>query len=228
MSDAIDAARADWPALRRRFAGESLARVLAFCGWQAETGERAGGELGAEVILLRTGDKSRHFRVGPVELLWRGAPLAGSTPDWPRRAAPGAVRFFLTARPLAEPVVLDCDLAARLDSGNPFYFTCYTHKRLRALLSRPEPEGLFGLAPFTGEGRALALAIDHFPASVRRAAETADPWPVNRYALDLAAAVRDFLHTGALALNRPLLAAAETALGNALGLLGLRGRRHSP
>lgn len=219
MNEPIAAVGSDWSALRRRFAGEALANVLAFCGCSSHC--RGRGRSGEELLL--TADASvLALPVGPVALLWRGAPLEGSTPDWPRRVAPNAARFFLTARPLAEPVTLDCDLAARRDSGNPCYHACYTHKRLRTLLSRRSPDGLSDPAPFTGEGRALALAIDRFPAAVRRAAEGFDPYFVNRYALELAAAARDLLHTGAGASNRPLLAAAETALGNALGIL-MRG-----
>lgn len=211
-------AREDWTALRQRFAGEALARVLAFCGWQAGAVERAGGPGGG--LLLRTEDGSRRLGVGPVELLWRGVPLTGAPPDWPRELSRDAARFFLTARPLAEPVCLDLDLAARRDGDNPCYFTFYTEKRLRALLSRRSPEGHCVPAPLTGAARALALAVDRFPAAVRRAAEGGDPFPVNRYALALAGAARDFLRAGGT--GRPLLAAAETALGNALGILNLK------
>lgn len=220
MNEPIAAVGSDWSALRRRFAGEALANVLAFCGCSSHCRGREGSGEG----LLLTADASvLSLPVGPVALLWGGAPLEGSTPDWPRRVAPNAARFFLTARPLAEPVTLDCNLAARRDSGNPCYHACYTHKRLRTLLSRWSPDGLSDPAPFTGEGRALALAIDRFPAAVRRAAEGFDPYFVNRYALELAGEIRCFLRAcPPAAENRPLLAAAETALGNALGIL-MRG-----
>ena len=146
MTGPIDAAGADWPALRRRFAGEALANILAFCGWRAETGERAGEEFEARAdggagrqwrpssadrvedetigpygaFRLQTEDGPRHLNVGPVTLLWRGTPLRGEPPDWPRRAAPDAARFFLTARPLSAPAELDFDLAARRDECSPY------------------------------------------------------------------------------------------------------------
>lgn len=216
MTGPIDAG-ADWPALRRRFAGEALANVLAFCGCGPDCRRKEGA---GEVLLLTAGPTVLTLPVGPVVLLWGGTPLEGSAPDWPRRVAPDAARFFLTARPLAEPVTLDCDLAARRDEYNPYYFACYIHKRLGVLLSRRLPEGLSGPTAFTEEERVLALAIDRFPAAVRRGSEALDPYFVNRYAVELAAAARDLLHTGAS--NRPLLAAAETALGNALNILDLK------
>ena len=227
MSGPALSVREDWDALRRRFAGEALAGVLAFCGWRAEAGEQAEGgpgDRGDEGIapcgslLLRTEDGTRQ--------LWQGVPLTGAPPDWPREVPEDAARFFLTARPLGEPAALDSDLAARRDGANPFYVTCYTERRLRALLSRREPEGRSVPAPFSGEARALALEISRFPAAVRRAAEMLDPFPVNRCALALALAARDFLRAGGR--DRPLLAAAETALGNALGLLGVGGDRIPP
>lgn len=219
MTGPIDAG-ADWPALRRRFAGEALANVLAFCGCGPDCRRKEGA---GEVLLLTAGPTVLTLPVGPVVLLWRGIPLEGSAPDWPRRVAPDAARFFLTARPLAEPVPLDCDLAARRDGGNPCYFTRYTRKRLCALLSRRPPEGLSGPAPLTEKGRALALAIDRFPTAVRHAAQALDPYFVNRYAVELAGEVRRFLRAcHQTEENRPLLAAARTALGSALGILNLK------
>ena len=216
MNQSIDAAGADWSALRRRFAGEALANVLAFCGCGPDCRRKEGA---GEVLLLTAGPTVLTLPVGPVVLLWGGTPLEGSAPDWPRRVAPDAVRFFLTARPLAEPVPLDCDLAARRDGGNPCYFTRYTRKRLCALLSRWSPEG----PPFPEKGRALALAIDRFPAAVRHAAQALDPYFVNRYAVELAGEVRRFLRAcPQTEENRPLLAAARTALGSALGILNLK------
>lgn len=221
-------ARDDWSALRRCFAGEALARVLAFCGWQAGTGAAGGGEsCPTGAILLHTQGASRRLEVGSVELRWKGSPLTGVPPDWPGSVSPAAARFFLTARPLAEPVGLDFDLAARRDAGSPYHFTCCTEKRLCALLSQPGPEGL--AAPgLPAEGRALALAVDRFPAAVRRAAQAGDPCFVNRYAVELAGQVRRFLRACSPAGKaHPLLAAAEAALGNALGILMVEpsGRR---
>lgn len=210
--------REDWAALRRRFAGQALARVLACCGWQAGTVEHTGpGAFPAGVLLLRTDRGTRQLEAGPVELLWRGAPLTGLPPDWPRSVSPGAARFFLTARPLAEAVPLDFDLAARRDTGSPYHLICCTKKRLT--LFHPGRSG--SAAPdCPAEGRALALAIDRFPAAVRRAAALRDPWPVNRCALSLAEAAQGFLRAGGR--DRPLLTAAETALANALGILNLK------
>lgn len=239
-------AREDWDALRRRFAAQALGEVLAFCGWQAGTLELSGADFGARaegdvlscpparrrgehvppantapcpVVRLRRSDESRYLKAGPVTLLWDGAVLTGVPPDWPRSVSPAAARFLLTARPLAETVPLDFCLAARRDPGSPYYFTCYMERRLRALLSRPGPEGSAAPGLAVG-GRALALAVDRFPAAVRRGAEGCDPCFVNRYAVELAGEVRRFLRarplTGAA---RPLLAAAEIALGNALRIL---------
>lgn len=205
--------REDWAALRRRFAGQALARVLACCGWQAGTVEHTG-LCPAGALLLRTDEGARQLEAGPVELFWRGAPLAGPPPDWPRSVSPGAARFFLTARPLAEAVRLDFDLAARRDAGNPYHLVCCTKKRL----ARFRPGSAAPDCP--AGGRALALAIDRFPAAVRRAAALRDPWPVNRCALSLAEAAQGFLRAGGR--DRPLLAAAETALSNALGILNLK------
>lgn len=222
-------ARDGWDALRRRFAGESLARIMTACGWEAGAGERAasgpgewgdGGIAPYGSILLRTEDGSRQLRVGPVELLWQGAPLNGAPPDWPRAVSPDAARFFLTSRPLDAPVSLDLDLAARRDENNPYYFACYIQRRLGTVLSRQPPEGSAAPEALTGAGRALALAAGRFPAAVRRAAEGCDPYFVNRYAVELAGEVRRFLRACPPAGEaRPLLAAAETALGNALRLL---------
>lgn len=221
IDKSIDAAGADWPALRRRFAGEALANLLAFCGCGPDCRRKEGA---GEGLLLTAGPTPLTLPVGPVTPLWRGEPLGqNGPPDWPRRVAPDAARFFLTARPLAEPVTLDFDLASRLDCGNPCYFTCYTLKRLCALLSRRSPEGLSGPAAFTEEERVLALAIDRFPAAVRRGLEALDPYYVNRYAVELAGEVWRFLRdcppTGE---TRPLLAAAEVALRNALTILNLK------
>ena len=215
------AAGADWPALRRRFAGEALANVLAFCGCSADCRVREGAGEG----LLLTADRAvLSLPVGPVTLLWRGVPLEGSTPDWPRSVSPDAARFFLTARPLSAPAELDFDLAARRDEHDPYYFTRYTHKRLCALLSRRSPETSSVSPPHTEEGRALLLAIDRFPAAVRRAAEALDPHFVNRYAVELAGEVRRFLRACPLTgENRRLAQAAEVVLGNALGILNCGG-----
>ena len=192
--------------------------MLAFCGFDPDC---RGKEGAGEGLLLTAGPTVLTLTVGPVTPLWRGAPLKGGVPDWPRQAAPGAARFFLTARPLANPAPLDLDLAARRDEHNPYYFTCYTHKRLCALLSRSEPEGLSNPAAFTEEGRALALAVSRFPAAVRRGAEALDPYFVNRYAVELSGEVWRFLRARPPAGEaRLLLAAARNALGNALGILG--------
>lgn len=205
-------AREDWNVLRRRFAAEALGNVLAFCGWQAGVAEHTGS---CRALLLRTARGTRQLEVGPVELLWDGAPLTGAPPDWPGDISPEAARFLLTARPLASTVPLDLDLAARRDAGNPFYLACYTKRRLAALLTR---SGLADdAAPLPDEGRALALAVDRFPAAVRRACTLGDPWPVHRCALALAESAQGFLHAGGR--DRALLAAAEIALGNALGIL---------
>lgn len=236
-------AREDWDALRRRFAAQALGEVLAFCGWQAGTLELSGADFGARaegdvlscpparrrgehvppantapcpVVRLRRSDESRYLKAGPVTLLWDGAVLTGVPPDWPRSVSPAAARFFLTARPLGETVGLDFDLAARRDAGSAYHIVCYTQRRLRTLLSRPGSEG--PAAPgLPEEGRALALAVDRLPAAVRRAAADGDPYFINRFALALAEAVRGFLCAGGV--DRPLLAAAEIALGNAMGLL---------
>lgn len=207
--------QADWPALRRRFTAQALADALRFCGWQAGDAEGIGA---GSALLLRTPGGTWRLEVGPVALFWRGKALTGSPPDWPRSVSPAAARFFLTARPLGEAVPLDFDLAARRDAGSPYHLICYTEKRLRVLLSRPGQEGLCAPPPFPEEGRALALAIDRFPACVRRTAEYGDPYSVNRYALTLANAVQDFLRAGGQ--DRPLLSAAEVALSNTLSILG--------
>lgn len=218
MTGALLSAREDWSALRRRFAGEALGNVLAFCGWQVRFSRRAGGEDG---LFLTAEGKRLPRQTGSVELLWNGAPLTGTPPDWPGSVPPAAARFFLTARPLPETVRLDFDLAVRRDAGSPYHFTCCAEKRLHTLLSRPGPEGrCVPAAPLTGEARALALAVDRFPAAVRRSAQTLDPFPVNRYALTLAEAARACLSAGVR--DRPLLAAAETALVSALGILNLK------
>lgn len=224
MSGPIDAAGADWPALRRRFAGEALANMLAFCGCSPDCRE---GDGAGEGLLLTAGTAALTLPVGPVALLWDGAPLSGSAPDWPRHVSPSAARFFLTARPMAEPAPLDLDLAARRDGHDPYFFTRYTHRRLCALLSRRPPEGPAAPAapagPAGSDGRGLALAIGRFPAAVRRGSEALDPYFVNRYAVELAGEIRRFLRARPLtAEHRPLLAAARTALGNALGILNLK------
>lgn len=210
--------RADWTALRCAAAGQALARILAAGGGEVTARRREGG---APCLLLTAEGGTRQLEAGAVKLLWRGVPLDGEAPDWPRAVDPDAARFFLTARPLSAPAELDFDLAARRDAGNPFYRTVYTLKRLRTLCSRPGAEG--PAAPkLTEEGRALALAVGRFPAAVRRGAESCDPWPVNRCAVELAEEARRFLRGGAE--NLPLLRAAETALGNALALLGISVR----
>lgn len=206
---------ADWDALRRRWAAEALSNVLAFCGYASVCRETDAGAG----IVLRSDGAVRVLPVGPVALLWRGAPLTGSPPDWPRDVDPAAARFFLTARPLAEAAALDFDLAVRRDAGNPCYLTSYTERRLRVLLSRPGQEGLSAPAQFSAEGRALVLAIDRFPACIRRTSACGDPYFVNWYALTLANAAQGFLRAGGR--DRRLLSAAHTALGNALCILGL-------
>lgn len=210
--------RADWSALRCAFAGRALARILAAGGWEVTARRR---EDGGPCLLVGTPQGTRRLEPGPVRLLWRGAPLEGEAPDWPRAVDPDAARFFLTARPLSAPAELDFDLAARRDAGNQFYFTVYTLKRLRALCSWPGAEG--PAAPLlTEEGRALALAVGRFPAAVRRGAESCDPYPVNRYALSLAEEAWACLRADG-GENRPLLRAAGTALGNALRILNCGG-----
>lgn len=208
----------DWAALRRRFAGEALVQTLAFCAHAARFRRREGSTGG---LLLTIEGETTALHTGPVTLLWQGEAL-DTPPDWPRGIPPDAARFFLTARPLCAPLALDLDLASRRDDDNPYYFTCYTQKRLRALLSRPEAEGLAAPPSWPPEGRALALTVDRFPAAVRQAAEDLDPYPVNRYALTLAGAARRFLRSRPTGGARPLLRAAETALGNALHILNLR------
>lgn len=225
MTKPIDAAGADWPALRRRFAGEALANVLAFCGCDSDCRRKEGT---GEGLLLTAGPTALTLPVGPVTPLWRGEPLGENVPlNWPRRVAPDAARFFLTARPLAEPVTLDFDLASRLDGGNTCYFTCYTLKRLCALLSRPEPEGLSAsggsAGPARSDGRALVLTVGRFPAAVRRGMEALDPCFVNRYAVELAGEVWRFLcGCPPMGEARLLVQAAEVALRNALNILNLK------
>lgn len=211
----------DWSALRRRFAGEALANILSFCGSSADCRGREGD---GEYLLFTAGPTVCKLPVGRVALLWRGAPLGETVPDWPRQVPPREARFFLTARPLGEPVTLDIDLTARRDSGNPCYFTCYTCKRLRALLSRPGPEGISAAGgAVDSAGRALTLTIDRFPSAVRRGLESLDPYYVNRYAVELAGEVWRFLHACPLTgENRRLARAAEVTLSSALGILNLK------
>lgn len=207
----------DWSALRRRFAGEALARVLALCGHAVQCRRREGTGDG---LFLTEGGRTVPLRVGPAALLWRGKPLDGVAPDWPRDVSADAARFFLTARPLAATAALDMDLAARRDDSNPYYFVLCIQKRMRSLLSRRGPEERVAAAPLSEVGRALAVAVGRFPAEVRRAAGNRDPYPVNRYALELAGAARQFLRAGEE--NPSLLAAAEMTLRNVLSLLGAR------
>ena len=211
------AAGEDWPALRRRFAGEALARVLAFCGHAARCRRREGAGDG---LFLTEGGQTVPLRVGPAALLWRGEPLDGVPPDWPRDVSGGAARFFLTARPLAATAALDLDLAARRDDSNPYYFVLCIQRRMQSLLSRRVPEERAAAGELSEAGRALAVTVGRFPAEVRRAAGNRDPYPVNRYALELAGAARQFLRTGEE--DPALLAVAEMTLRNALSLLGAR------
>ena len=206
----------DWSALRRRFAGEALVRVLAFCGHPVQCCSREG--TGDGLFHTENGHQIT-LRVGPVALLWQGKPLVGEPPDWPRNVSAGAARFFLTAHPLSAAAALDFGLAARRDDSNPYYFTCYIRKRMHSILLRPS-EAFAVPGELSGAGRALALMAGRFPAAVRRAAGSRDPFPVNRYAVELAETARQYL--GTREENRPLLAAAEVALGNALDLLGVR------
>lgn len=206
----------NWSALRRRFAGEALVRVLGFCGHPVQCRGREGVEDG--LFLTENGQRVT-LRVGPTALLWRGRPLEGESPDWPRNVSSDAARFFLTAHPLSAAAALDLDLAARRDDSNQYYFVCYMRKRIRTILLRPS-EAPAVPGELSEAGRALALKAGRFPAVTRRAAGSRDPYPVNRYALELAETARQYL--GTREENRPLLAAAEVTLGNALDLLGVQ------
>lgn len=172
--------------------------------------------------------------VGPVLPLREGRPIPGG-----ERAQAGedALRFFLTLRPIAQPVELDVDLAARQDGGSPLYRVQYAHARICSLVANLAEDGVRAPACAdtdpallcAGEERSLIKALARYPEAFRLAVRDYDPSRVSRYLIALAGDFRRFYSACRLRGDDTALQAARLkladctrlVLADGLGLLGV-------
>lgn len=148
-----------------------------------------------------------------------------------------AARFFFNSRQADTHLEFDMDLAVRQDSENPVYYVQYAHARILTLLENLRQDGY---VPGAAAELSLELLQDpleretlkmiaQYPEEVRLAAETLEPFRINRYLVDLAASFHKF-YAGcrikgaepALLLARLKLAASVAdVLRGGLNLLGV-------
>jgi arginyl-tRNA synthetase len=162
-----------------------------------------------------------------------------------------ACRFFFVSRSADSHLDFDLDLAKQQSDENPVYYVQYAYARMAGILRRAAVLGVdrtgadVGLLQHPAE-LALIRKMLELPELVETAATTSEPHHLPHYALELAAVFHSFYtqcpvvagakrHQGSLtggneesaltpALSRArlqLVAAAQVALGNTLGLIGV-------
>ncbi|MCL2546243.1 MAG: arginine--tRNA ligase [Oscillospiraceae bacterium] len=134
-----------------------------------------------------------------------------------------AARFFFNNRSTDTHLEFDMGLAVREDSDNPVYYVQYAHARICSIMDKlmaeneqANPAPTIDAALLTHETElALLKILAYFPEEIAGAAETRQPYRVNRYLLDCAAAFHRFYNACRIKDAEPALRDARLALANA-------------
>ncbi len=149
-----------------------------------------------------------------------------------------AVRYFFVARAGNSHLDFDLDLAKSLSATNPVYYAQYTHARLSSLLENGAAyyDGTYVPALLTDDREtALLKVLKEYPQRIHEAAATMEPYKIALYVQNLAAAVNEWyqhcraVNESDMPLTKSRLAlakAAQTVLGDALGLIGVSAPMH--
>ena len=154
-----------------------------------------------------------------------------------------AARWFFASRAASSGIDFDIELAKKQSAENPVYYVQYAHARIASILRKGAESGmvppagndprlaelLAGVLPGSPEAQ-LARQIIRLPEVVEDAAESEETHGITAYATDLATTFHAFYRdarvideaepdrsNGRLA----LVAAAQSTLAAALGLLGI-------
>jgi arginyl-tRNA synthetase len=154
-----------------------------------------------------------------------------------------AARWFFASRAASSGIDFDIELAKKQSNENPVYYVQYAHARIASILRKAAEAGmappaaddprlgelLAGVLPGTPEA-ALARQIVRLPDVVEDAAAAEETHGITAYATDLATTFHAFYRDARViepdepdrsAARLALAAATQTALANALGLLGI-------
>jgi arginyl-tRNA synthetase len=154
-----------------------------------------------------------------------------------------AARWFFASRAASSGIDFDIELAKKQSAENPVYYVQYAHARIASILRKAEEAGiaaprgddprlpalLASILPGAPEAQ-LVRQIVRLPEVVEDAAASEETHGVTAYATELAttfhafyrdARVIDEAEPDRTAARLALIAATETTLANALGLLGI-------
>ncbi len=154
-----------------------------------------------------------------------------------------AARWFFASRAASSGIDFDIELAKKQSSDNPVYYVQYAHARIASILRKAEEGGMkppvagdaglagviAGILPGAPEAQ-LARQIVRLPEIVEDAAASEETHGITAYATELATTFHAFYRDARVldpdepersAARLALVAATQTTLANALGLLGI-------
>jgi len=154
-----------------------------------------------------------------------------------------AARWFFASRAASSGIDFDIELAKKQSSENPVYYVQYAHARIASILRKAQEAGiatpvgddprlpglLASILPGAPEAQ-LVRQIVRLPEVVEDAAVSEETHGVTAYATELATTFHAFYRDARVideaepdrsAARLALIAATETTLANALGLLGI-------
>ena len=154
-----------------------------------------------------------------------------------------AARWFFASRAASSGIDFDIELAKKQSAENPVYYVQYAHARIASILRKAEETGL--KPPAANDDRLLGLLagilagvpesqlarqIVRLPEVVEDAAASEETHGITAYATELATTFHAFYRDARVldpdapdrsAARLALVAATQTTLANALGLLGI-------
>jgi arginyl-tRNA synthetase len=154
-----------------------------------------------------------------------------------------AARWFFASRAASSGIDFDIELAKKQSTENPVYYVQYAHARISSILRKaaeagmtpPAPDDprlaelLAGILPGAPEAE-LVRQVVRLPDIVEDAAESEETHGITAYATELATTFHAFYRDARViddaepdrsAARLALVAATQTTLANALGLLGI-------
>ena len=154
-----------------------------------------------------------------------------------------AARWFFASRAASSGIDFDIELAKKQSAENPVYYVQYAHARIASILRKAQEAGiatpvgddprlpglLASILPGAPEAQ-LVRQIVRLPEVVEDAAVSEETHGVTAYATELATTFHAFYRDARVideaepdrsAARLALIAATETTLANALGLLGI-------
>ncbi|HBD05974.1 MAG TPA: arginine--tRNA ligase [Firmicutes bacterium] len=148
-----------------------------------------------------------------------------------------AVRFFFVTRSASSHLDFDLDLAKTMGATNPVYYCQYSHARLSTILESGNTYEIDDKGDLLNEEseRNLLKIINEFPATVKDAGLTREPYKITIYIRKLANAINEFytlcrvLDPSNVPLTKQrlgLVKACKITLNNALKLIGVSAPDH--